>query len=337
MIELNYILLGNDLFSYIKFLLSFLVLFFILKIIRNVLLKRFLSASEYISEIIKLINSYFCFFISFYISIRFLNINDFIQRALDIILIIWLVLEIMKIANIIINYLVKRSVDGNYSNNSAINLLATTSKVILWLIAILFTLSNLGINITSFVAGLGIGGIAIAFAVQNILSDLFSSFAIHLDKPFVVGDFINFGSQKGTVKKIGIKTTRLKSLSGEEIVVSNKELTSSIIQNFKKMKKRRIVFSFGIVYGTPTKKIKKVPEIIKRIISNFDLAEVERVHFKNFGSSSLDFEVVFNLDTPDYNNYMDIQEGINIKIMEAFEKEKIEFAYPTQTIYTKKN
>ncbi|MDD3386488.1 MAG: mechanosensitive ion channel family protein [Candidatus Pacebacteria bacterium] len=337
MIELNYILLGNDLFSYIKFLLSFLVLFFILKIIRNVLLKRFLSASEYISEIIKLINSYFCFFISFYISIRFLNINDFIQRALDIILIIWLVLEIMKIANIIINYLVKRSVDGNYSNSYAINLLATTSKVILWLIAILFTLSNLGINITSFVAGLGIGGIAIAFAVQNILSDLFSSFAIHLDKPFVVGDFINFGSQKGTVKKIGIKTTRLKSLSGEEIVVSNKELTSSIIQNFKKMKKRRIVFSFGIVYGTPTKKIKKVPEIIKRIISNFDLAEVERVHFKNFGSSSLDFEVVFNLDTPDYNNYMDIQEGINIKIMEAFEKEKIEFAYPTQTIYTKKN
>lgn len=343
MINLSYIFLNNELLAYIRSFLIFASLFISFKIFNGFLLKRFSLLAEktkhniddILIDIIKSIKPLFYIFISLYISLKFLNIGDFLQRILDIVLIIWLVVEAMRAISIIINYFVKRVIKEDSSNSSSVDLLATTIKAILWLIVILFALSNLGINITSFVAGLGIGGIAIAFAIQNILSDLFSSFAIHFDKPFVVGDFIDFGTQKGTVKKIGIKTTRLKSLFGEEIIVSNKDLTASVIQNFKKMKERRVVFSFGITYNTPTKKIRKIPKMIEDIINDIESAKIERIHFKSFGESALSFEVSFYLDTPNYSDYMNIQQEINIRIMEKFEKEKIEFAYPTQTIYTK--
>ena len=343
MINLSYIFLNNELLAYIRSFLIFASLFIIFKIFNDFLLRRFSllakktkhNIDDILIDVIKSIKPLFYIFISLYISLKFLNIGDFLQRILDIVLIVWLVVEAMRAMSIIINYFVKKAIKEDSSNSSSVDLLATTIKAILWLIAILFALSNLGINITSFVAGLGIGGIAIAFAIQNILSDLFSSFAIHFDKPFVVGDFIDFGTQKGTVKKIGIKTTRLKSLFGEEIIVSNKDLTASVIQNFKKMKERRVVFSFGITYNTPTKKIRKIPKMIEDIINDIESAKIERIHFKSFGESALSFEVSFYLDTPNYSDYMNIQQEINIRIMEKFEKEKIEFAYPTQTIYTK--
>ena len=177
---------------------------------------------------------------------------------------------------------------------------------------------------------------SIAMLVPTSFDDKPSSFAIYFDKPFVVGDYIVFGDQKGTVEKIGIKTTRLRSLFGEEIIVSNKDLTSSIVQNFRKMKERRVVFNFGVTYDTPTEKLREIPQIIKKIIEEFEIARLDRVHFKKFGDFSLDFEVSFYLSTPDYNKYMDVQQEINLKIMDIFNEKKIEFAFPTQTIYSKK-
>ena len=199
----------------------------------------------------------------------------------------------------------------------------------------LLILSNLGIDITSLVAGLGIGGIAFAFAMKNILGDLFSSFAIFFDKPFLPGDFIRVGDQSGTVKKIGIKTTRVQASQGEEIVFSNQELTSTQIHNFKKLKERKIYFSFGVVYETPLKQIKEIPKIVKGIISEISEARFDRAHFNRFDDSALNFDVVYFVETDDYKKYMDIQQKINIEIMEVFEKEKIEMAYPTQVIYQK--
>ena len=185
-------------------------------------------------------------------------------------------------------------------------------------------------------AGLGIGGIAIAFALQNILSDIFASFSIYFDKPFKVDDFIIIGDDKGVVKKIGIKSTRIQTLQGEELVISNKELTESRVHNYKKMERRRIVFVFGVTYETPTEKVKKIPSIIKDIIEKTELADIDRVHFKEFADFSLNFEVVYYLKTSDYAEYMDTQQEINLAMKEHFEKEQIEFAYPTQTVFVHK-
>ena len=225
---------------------------------------------------------------------------------------------------------------GDAAKKAAMSFLSGSVKVAIWLIGGLLILSNLGINITSLIAGLGIGGVAIAFALQNILGDLFSSFAIYFDKPFEIGDMIVVGEYRGTVEKIGIKSTRIRSLQGEEIVIANQDLTSARIQNFRKLKERRVTFSFGAVYETPLEKVERIPEMVENIFSTLKEARFERVHFKTLGASSLDFEVVYFVTTDNYKKYMDIQQSINVALMHTFKKEGIEFAYPTQTLYVKK-
>ncbi len=209
-------------------------------------------------------------------------------------------------------------------------------KIALWAGAIALLLANMGYNITSLVAGLGIGGIAVALAVQNVLGDVFSSLSIYLDKSFQVGDFIAVGNNYGTVKHIGIKTTRVELLQGEELVVSNSQLTSAEIRNFGVMEYRRVVFTIGAIYNTHIEKLKKIPSILRKTIEAQDKTEVERVHFKSFGDYSLVFEAVYYIQTADYIEYMDIQQQINFDIAEIFQKEKIEMAYPTQTIQLEK-
>ena len=208
------------------------------------------------------------------------------------------------------------------------------AKFALWVIAILLLLSNLGINITSLVAGLGIGGIAIAFALQNILTDLFSSFAIYFDKPFVVGDFITVGDYVGVVERIGIKTTRLRALQGEELVVSNRELTSTRIQNFHSMKSRRIQMQFGITYETPYNTVADLPKKIHEKLDPMKGIRVDRIHFAGFGDSSLDFILVYYIDSNDYTQYMDRQQELNLTLLKLFAQERVEFAYPTRTVHT---
>jgi small-conductance mechanosensitive channel len=209
-------------------------------------------------------------------------------------------------------------------------------KIVLWVLATLVVLSNMGVDVTSLVAGVGIGGIAIALAVQNVLTDLFSSFSIYADKPFEVGDFIIIGSDMGTVEHIGLKSTRLRTLQGEQLVVSNKELTSVRIQNFRRMEKRRIVTTIGVEYGTPTAKLEKIPEMVKAAVEKHGEADFDRCHFAKYGPSSLDFEIVFFVNSPDYNLYMDIMQRINLAIYDAFAAEGLEFAFPTQTIHLAK-
>ncbi|MEF8848667.1 MAG: mechanosensitive ion channel family protein [Candidatus Thermoplasmatota archaeon] len=204
------------------------------------------------------------------------------------------------------------------------------------IIAILSVLAAFDVDITGAIVGLGVGGVAIAFALQNVLSDLFSAFTIYFDKPFEIGDFIIIGDDMGTVQKIGIKSTRLQTLQGEELVVSNNELTSTRIQNFKKMQKRRISFDFGVVYSTPLEKLKKIPDIVKKIITDTEMAEVDRVHFKEFADFSLNFEVVYYVKNSDYAKFMDVQQKINLGLKEAFEKEDIQMAFPTTTVHLKK-
>jgi small-conductance mechanosensitive channel len=254
-----------------------------------------------------------------------------------IIVVIYLTIGIQKIAMYLINTIwhkKKDEIDIGEDFNSFLN---TAIGAILWTLAIVLVLQNLGYNITALVGGLGVIGIAIAFALQNVLSDLFAYFIIMLDKPFKKGDFIIVGEDMGTVKKIGKKTTRISTLEGQELIISNKELSEARINNYGRMNTRRVVFKIGVTYETPRQKLAKVTDIIKSIIETQDKAKIDRSNLYNFGDYSLDFETVYYIATPDYNTFMDIQEKINFSIIQAFEEEGIQFAYPTQTILVEKN
>ena len=216
------------------------------------------------------------------------------------------------------------------SLSSALSLIL---RVILWTVGILMILSNLGFNVTSLLASLGIGGLAVSLALQPLFADIFSSFSIILDKPFEEGDYIVCGEYKGTVKRIGLKTTRLEALQGEELVISNAELTAARVQNFKKLQKRRIVFAIGVTYDTPPATLRGIPKIIEDVISGKEHAEFSRAHFWEFADSSLNLEIVYFIHSSEYVDYMDTQQEINLEILEAFEKEGIEMAFPTRTVH----
>ncbi|WP_455222762.1 mechanosensitive ion channel family protein [Kaarinaea lacus] len=216
---------------------------------------------------------------------------------------------------------------------TTLNLMTFVGKIVLWSIVLLLVLDNLGVNITALVAGFGIGGIAVALAVQTILGDLFASLSIVLDKPFVVGDFLILGDLLGSVEYVGLKTTRLRSLSGEQLVFSNSDLLNSRIRNFGRMYERRVSFDIGVTYQTPRDKIILIPKIIREAVEEQPKTRFDRSHFKQYGDFALLFESVYYVLGPDYNEYMDIQQAINLQIHERFEQEGIDFAYPTQTIF----
>lgn len=241
----------------------------------------------------------------------------------------------------LINFYVKRGrvskiEEDHAADATTLDALGLIGKTALWVVLALILLDNLGVEISSLVASLGIGGIAVALAVQNILGDLFASLTITLDKPFVIGDFVEVDEFVGDVEHIGLKSTRIRSLSGEELIFSNNDLLSSRIRNYKRLEKRRISFSFDIVYGTPLEKLKEIPKIVEDIISPLDEVEFERVHFKSLGDFSLNFGVVYYVLDPTYAAYLDIQQNINLELYQRFEQEGIEFAYPTQTILMEK-
>lgn len=248
------------------------------------------------------------------------------------------VVLVVRVANYWIDYGTEKLVNDkeNAAEEFSMRFLSKAIKVLAWVFGFLFLISSFGYNISSLIAGLGIGGLAVALAVQNILGDLISCISIYLDKPFEVGDYVVVGQQMGTVKSIGIKTTRITSLQGEEIVMSNKYLTETDINNYGKMKKRRVIVPLGVTYDTPLKKMKEIPEGLKQIVESVQDTTFDRAHFKGFGSSSKDYELVFFVESKDYYTYMDRLEDVNLKIQEYFQKKKIEFAYPTQTIHVKK-
>ena len=207
------------------------------------------------------------------------------------------------------------------------------ARLVLWSGLVLLGLDNLGVDITALVAGLGVGGIAVALAVQSILGDLFASLSIVLDKPFVVGDFIIVDDLLGTVEYVGLKTTRVRSLHGEQIIFSNTDLLQSRIRNYKRMEERRVVFALGVTYATSRENLALIPQLIRGIIDRVADVRFDRAHLKGFGAYSLDFEVVYYVRDGDYNRYMDIQQVINLAIVDAFAAAGIEFAFPTQTLH----
>ncbi|MGB7295548.1 MAG: mechanosensitive ion channel family protein [Candidatus Aminicenantales bacterium] len=295
------------------------------------------EVDDFAAELIQLTRSFSLLVLSLYLGSQFLYLPDPAKRILSKITILAILLQSVIWANGLFKCwrerIREKKKDEDPASLATYNALGFLVRLAVWSVVLLLALDNLGINITALVAGLGIGGIAIALAVQNILGDLFASMSILLDKPFIIGDFIIVDDLRGTVEHIGLKTTRIRSLSGEQLVFANSDLLKSRIRNYKRMEERRAVFDVGVVYQTPPEKLAAIPGMIAEIVNAQELARFDRSHFKSFGNFSLDFETVYYVRSPDYIAYMDIQQAINLAIFRRFQEEGIEFAYPTQTVF----
>jgi small-conductance mechanosensitive channel len=227
----------------------------------------------------------------------------------------------------------RRMLATDAASATSLAALGFVGRVLLWAALLLVMLDNLGVDVTALVAGLGVGGIAVALAVQNILGDLFASLSIVVDKPFVIGDFVEVDNLSGTIEHVGLKTTRVRSLSGEQIVIANSDLLKTRIRNYKRMYERRILFRFGVLYQTPAEQLEAIPAMLREQIEATPNTRFDRAHFFGFGDSSLDFEVVYWMTLPDYNAYMDAQQSINLGLVRRFKAAGIDFAYPTRTVF----
>jgi small-conductance mechanosensitive channel len=212
----------------------------------------------------------------------------------------------------------------------SLDIIRFIASVVIWSLVLLLTLDNLGVNITALVAGLGVGGIAVALATQNVLGDLFASLSIALDRPFVVGDFLAVDTFLGSVENIGIKSTRLRSLDGEQIILSNGDLLKSRVRNYGRMVERRVQFTVGVAYTTPVAQLEQIPAWIRGFVTRQKDTRFDRSHFVKHGNSALEFETVYYVLTADFNRYMDIQQSINLDIHRRFGEEGIAFAVTTQ-------
>ncbi len=291
---------------------------------------------DLLAEAVRVTNPLLFLPVAIFVGSLVLDLPARIDRFLQLATVVALLLQVGLWMHFILGRWVEKKVEFSRQHEpegaTALTLLGFASRVVLWTLVLLLALDQLNFNITALVAGLGIGGVAVALAVQNVLSDLFASLSIVLDKPFVVGDFIVVDSLRGTVERVGIKTTRLRSLDGELLVFSNTDLLKSRIRNFKRMTDRRVEFTLGVVYETPLEKLRLVPQWLGEIIKAQKRARFDRAHFKQYGESALIFEVVYYVLDPDHGVYMDVHQSINLAIYERFAREGVEFAYPTQTV-----
>ena len=321
------------LFSILKVFDSYIVVF-----LKKTARKTKIAWDDIAIDFISAIHWQFYAYLGFYIGTLYLTLPDLLEKGLWFLMLIFIAYYVSQGLSRVVDYFTekqikKRKASDSLQNTSMIKVFGILFKTVIYSLAVLMILDNFGIEITPLIASLGVGGIAIAIALQAVLADLFAAFAIYFDKPFKEGDFIIVGEDLGTVKHIGIKTTRIQTLQGQELIISNSELTNSRVNNYKRMEERRISFSVGVEYSTPSQKLNKINYIAKKAVESTKHARFDRSHFKAFGDFSLNFEIVYYVTSPDYAIYMDTQQEINFKIQEAFEKEGIVFAFPTQTIH----
>ncbi len=339
---------GNSTGVYLTALGAFIIGVFLIKVFKNIVLRRLKKWAEQTETALDdlLIRGIertivpLLYFLSFYLAVKTLNLEKHFETYFDIASIIVFTFFVLRTATSLITYSLKTFVKkrgADEQKQKQLKGILTVISVIVWSLGFIFVLDNLGFKISAVIAGLGIGGIAIALAAQAILGDLFSYFVILFDRPFEIGDFISVADKSGNVEHIGIKTTRVRSLSGEQLIFANTDLTNSRVHNFKRLEKRRVVFKIGVVYQTSAENLKGIPSIVKDIIVSEPKAEFNRGHFAAYGDFSLVFEFVYLVLDQDYLQYMDIQQKINFKIFEEFEKRGIHFAYPTQTVYLNKS
>jgi small-conductance mechanosensitive channel len=342
---LSYPVLDNPLGTWLMALLVLALVYFGFRIARDILVKRLRKFRSRLTDrfnhlpdnVLADIRGWCIFAVALYAASRVPVLPSPANSTARLILIVAVSVQVLITSRIVVDFVIgmvlnraKRD-DGrpDPSIASATQIIRFMTMILLVAIIVLLALSNLGVEITPLITGLGIGGIAVALAAQSILGDLFGSLTILFDKPFLVGEFIIVGDKMGTIESIGVKTTRIRALSGELLIMANSDLLGSRIQNFARQRERRVVFTVGVIYETPLETLQRIPAMLREIVKAQDKVRLDRAHFKSFGSYSLDFEIVYFVLSPDYNLYMDIQQAINFEIARRFAADKIEFAYPT--------
>ncbi|ETZ19574.1 mechanosensitive ion channel family protein [Pedobacter sp. V48] len=340
---LNQIIWGNSLYNWIVATAIILILCLIIKLLRSVVLKRLKRWAEQTNTnwdnfAVSLAESAgipLLYISSFYFGLNTLAFPDKVENIIHVAYLAAFTFFILKVISAafrkFVYSFIRREENSEAKEKQAGGLIAI-ANVVIWILGVVFLVDNLGYNVTTLIAGLGVGGIAIALAAQAVLGDLFSYFVIYFDRPFEIGDFVVVDNDNGIIEYIGIKTTRIRTLSGEQLVCSNTDLTNSRLHNFKRMEKRRIVFTLGVTYQTTHQQLSEIPALVKEIISSKPKLQFDRGHFSGYGDFSLNFEFVYYVLDPDYNIYMDNQQTVYLEIFAEFEQKGIEFAYPTQTL-----
>lgn len=324
------------------FLLALILLRLIKQLVKNrlktLIQRTSTEVDDYLLPLVRHTRLFFFLAVGIYLGSLVLSLTEPTQELLDKGIRIAAFLQVGFWGMGLITFYVNKGIsdrmeedDGEYA--TTIDAFGLVAKIALWVLVGLLILDNLDVKVNSLIASLGIGGIAVALAVQNVLGDLFASLSIAMDKPFVIGDFIVIDEYAGTVEDIGLKSTRIRSLSGEELIFSNSDLLNSRIRNYKRLQERRIVFSFGVTYDTPHDTLQMIPTMVEEIIQSLDQVRFDRAHLKELGEYALQFEVVYIVEEPDYNFYMDMQQRINLALYQRLGEEGIEFAYPTRRLF----
>lgn len=294
------------------------------------------EVDDVLADLLNRTHFWFYLCISLFFGSRAASLPDPVATPLRSLVVVALFIQVALWGNGLITFWTNRYRERMITQDPAwattVTALGFVGRIIVWAVLLLLVLQNLGFEIDSLIAGLGVGGIAVALAVQSILGDLFASLSIVMDKPFLIGDFITVDQFSGTVEHVGLKTTRIRSLTGEQLVISNGDLLKSRIRNYKRMQERRAVFLINVTYSTPEEKLEAIPQMVRQIVESREQTRFDRAHLKEFGPYALVFEVVYWITTPDFLTYMDTQQAVNLALIRRFREESIEFAIPTQVL-----
>jgi small-conductance mechanosensitive channel len=344
---LNYVLLGNSLLRWSLALVVVLLTLFVLRLVLGIVRRRVALLAERtttrwddgIVQVLNATRGWFLLIAAIAAGAQLLVLDAKVAHVIRTGFVLTLLLQAALWGSALLRFFIEQSMRQRRETDPAaattVSALSFVGQLVLWTIVLLVALDNIGVNVSALVTGLGIGGVAVALAAQNILGDLFASLSIILDRPFVLGDYIIVGADQGTVEKIGLKTTRLRSLSGEQLVFSNNDLLQSRIRNMKRMVERRAVLTLTVTYDTPLEKLAQIPSMLREIIEQREHVRFDRSHLNQLADSSLNFETVYFLTVPDYLTFMDTQQSILLAILQRFAAEQIEFAFPTQTVVNK--
>lgn len=345
---LDSIFFENTLTSWLIALLASLLTWIVLHVAKPLILRRLASfarsteteTDDLVADLIKQTKAFLILVLSIYVGSLVLFIPPEVRQPIRSVAVIALLLQIGfwsdKLIVYWISYIIEERQD-EAERTTTLSAFGLIAKIVVWGVIALLIMDNIpGVDVGTLIAGLGVVGIAVALAAQNILSDLFASLSIILDKPFVIGDYVAVDDYQGEIENIGLKTTRVRSLTGEEMVFSNSDLLSSRIRNYKSMTRRRVKLNIGITFQTPYEQVASIPDIIQEMVEAHDEATFGYTYFKEYGASSLNFETVYHVETGDFNVFKDIQQSINLDLYKRFEEEGIKFAYPTQTVHVER-
>lgn len=338
---LAYEWLNNSIGQYLVAFALFLVFYAVFQVAEGLILRqiqRFAlrTKTDIDDALVKIIGSLrppFYSFLAFYVALGYLKIEGIAHQVVRIILVAWITYQVVVAIHILLDYLLKRRLQRvvNPHTQAISSLVHNLVTFALWAFGVIFVLSNLGVNVTSLIAGFGVTGIAVALAAQNLLGDLISSLALYFDKPFIPGDFIAVGDISGTVQKIGIKTTRIRSLSGEEVIIPNRDIAAARVKNFKRMTERRVEFDFGVQRNLSSTKLQALPGRVRsELFEALEYARFGRAHVFSLSSEGYDVHVVYHVLAPDYSTYMEVNQAVLLGLKEMLEKDGMELAYLKQ-------